>query len=48
MIPRDRVPRFEIWIDAFLAELEYVDPADAAVGIGQDCVMLPSTLLAAR
>ena len=43
--PTDRVPRFEIWIDALLDELGYADPAAAAVGLGQDCVMLPSQAL---
>lgn len=38
----DRVPRFEIWIDAFLDELGHGDPARAYVEQGQDCVMLPS------
>ncbi len=38
----DRVPRFEIWIDAFLTELGGDDPQQAYVDQGQDCVMLPS------
>jgi uroporphyrinogen decarboxylase len=38
----DRVPRFEIWIDAFLDELGGGDPVRAYVDQGQDCVMLPS------
>lgn len=54
MLPRERilaaldhqepdcVPRFEIWIDAFLDELGGGDPAHVYVAQGQDCVMLPS------
>jgi uroporphyrinogen decarboxylase len=38
----DRVPRFEIWIDARFGELEQEDPAGAYVALGQDCVMLPT------
>ena len=38
----DRVPRFEIWIDALLGELGCDDPADIYVHLGQDCVMIPS------
>jgi uroporphyrinogen decarboxylase len=38
----DRVPRFEIWIDALLPELGQSDQTDAYVNLGQDCVMLPS------
>jgi uroporphyrinogen decarboxylase len=38
----DRVPRFEIWIDALLDELGPYDPASAYAGLGQDCVMLPT------
>jgi uroporphyrinogen decarboxylase len=38
----DRVPRFEIWIDAFLDELGGGDPVRVYVDQGQDCVMLPS------
>jgi uroporphyrinogen decarboxylase len=45
--PTDRVPRFEIWIDALLKELVGVptgpaDPADVYVALGQDCVMMPT------
>ncbi len=40
--PVDRIPRLEIWIDGLLAELGYADPQSAAVGLGQDGVMLPS------
>jgi uroporphyrinogen decarboxylase len=38
----DRVPRFEIWIDALLAELGQRDIPSAQVNLGQDCVMIPS------
>jgi uroporphyrinogen decarboxylase len=38
----DRVPRFEIWIDALLNELGQDDPAGAYVKLGQDCVMMPT------
>ena len=38
----DRVPRFEIWIDAFLDELGGGDAVRAYVDQGQDCIMLPS------
>jgi uroporphyrinogen decarboxylase len=38
----DYVPRFEIWIDAFLDQLGHGDPQRAYVEQGQDCVMLPS------
>jgi uroporphyrinogen decarboxylase len=38
----DRVPRFEIWIDALLDELSQTDPASAYVNLGQDCVMMPT------
>lgn len=37
----DRIPRFEIWIDALLAELGQSDPIDAYVDFGQDGVLLP-------
>jgi uroporphyrinogen decarboxylase len=37
----DRVPRFEIWIEALLPELGQRDPQDAYVNLGQDCIMLP-------
>jgi uroporphyrinogen decarboxylase len=37
----DRVPRFEIWIDALLDELGQGDPYDAYANFGQDCVMMP-------
>jgi uroporphyrinogen decarboxylase len=38
----DRVPRFEIWIDALFDELGQGDPAIAYVNLGQDCVMMPT------
>ncbi|NIS83082.1 MAG: hypothetical protein GTO14_23425 [Anaerolineales bacterium] len=38
----DRVPRFEIWIDALFDELGQADPTSAYVNLGQDCVMMPS------
>ena len=38
----DRLPRFEIWIDALIDELGQEDPASAYVNLGQDCVMMPS------
>jgi uroporphyrinogen decarboxylase len=38
----DRVPRFEIWIDAFVDELGGGDRAAAYVRAGQDGILLPS------
>jgi uroporphyrinogen decarboxylase len=38
----DRVPRFEVWIDAFVDELGSGDLAEAYVRAGQDGVMMPS------
>ena len=38
----DRVPRFEIWIDALWSELGQSDPDDAQAGLGQDCLMMPT------
>lgn len=38
----DRVPRFEIWIDALLDQSGQDDPASAYVNLGQDCVMMPT------
>ena len=38
----DRVPRFEIWIDALLDELGQSDVQSAHVNLGQDCIMMPS------
>lgn len=40
--PVDRVPRCEIWIDAYLGDLGGGDAQAAYVRQGQDCVMLPS------
>jgi uroporphyrinogen decarboxylase len=39
----DRVPRFEVWInDDMVAELGYKDLQSAHVGLGLDCVMIPT------
>jgi uroporphyrinogen decarboxylase len=38
----DRVPRFEIWIDALMEELGQPDSASAYANLGQDCVMMPT------
>ena len=38
----DRVPRFEVWIDAFVEELGGGDLASAYVRAGQDGVILPT------
>jgi hypothetical protein len=38
----DRVPRFEIWIDALLGEMGLTDSQHAAVHFRQDCVLLPT------
>jgi uroporphyrinogen decarboxylase len=38
----DRVPRFEIWIDALLDELGQSDVPSAHVNLGQDCIMMPT------
>lgn len=38
----DRVPRFEIWIDALFDKLGQHDPVDAYADLGQDCVMMPT------
>ncbi|MEN8171790.1 MAG: uroporphyrinogen decarboxylase family protein [Chloroflexota bacterium] len=38
----DRIPRFEIWIDALLDELGQDNVPSAHVNLGQDCVMMPS------
>jgi len=40
----DRIPRFEIWIDALLDELGQSDVPSAHVNLGQDSVMLPSQI----
>jgi uroporphyrinogen decarboxylase len=39
----DRVPRFEIWIDALLSDLGQDDPASAYANLGQDCILLPTS-----
>lgn len=38
----DRVPRFEIWIDALLEEMGQKDLASAHVNLGQDSIMMPT------
>ena len=38
----DRIPRFEIWIDALVEELGQEDEPSTYVNMGQDCVMKPS------
>lgn len=38
----DRVPRFEIWIDALIDGLELADPVSAYADLGQDCIMMPT------
>jgi uroporphyrinogen decarboxylase len=38
----DRVPRFEIWIDALFDDLRQDDLVSAYVNLGQDCVMMPT------
>lgn len=39
----DRVPRFEIWIDdEMVVELGYEDLQSAYVGLGLDCIMIPT------
>ena len=40
----DRIPRFEIWIDALVEELGRSDTADAHVHFRQDGVMMPSRI----
>jgi uroporphyrinogen decarboxylase len=40
----DRVPRFEIWIDALLDELGQRDLPSTYVNLGQDGIMLPNHL----
>jgi uroporphyrinogen-III decarboxylase len=40
----DRIPRFEIWIDAFIEEFGGGDEPSAYVNAGQDCVMMPSRI----
>jgi uroporphyrinogen decarboxylase len=39
--PADRIPRFEVWIDALLDELGQPDVPAAHANLGQDGVMLP-------
>jgi len=41
----DRVPRFEIWIDALLEELGQSNPQSAYVNLGQDCILIPTETL---
>lgn len=38
----DRVPRFEIWIDALQGQLGADDSAGVYACVGQDCVMMPT------
>lgn len=38
----DRVPRFEVWIDALYEELGLSDPYGAYAELGQDGIMMPS------
>ena len=38
----DRLPRFEVWIDALHHELGVSDPYSAYAELGQDAVLLPS------
>jgi uroporphyrinogen decarboxylase len=38
----DRVPRFEIWIDALVSELGCADATSAYAALGQDGVMIPT------
>jgi len=38
----DRIPRFEVWIDALHKELGVSDPYSAYAELGQDAVLLPS------
>ena len=40
----DRIPRFEIWIDALVEELGRSDAAEAYVHFGQDGVMMPTRI----
>ncbi len=40
----DRVPRFEVWIDAFIDDLGQGDPAQVYVNTGQDCIMMPTVV----
>jgi uroporphyrinogen-III decarboxylase len=38
----DRVPCFEVWIDALIDELGNGDPVKTYVNTGQDCIMMPT------
>jgi uroporphyrinogen-III decarboxylase len=38
----DRIPRFEVWIDALYHELGVSDPYSAYAELGQDAVLMPS------
>ena len=38
----DRIPRFEVWIDALYQDLGVSDPYSAYAELGQDAVLLPS------
>ena len=38
----DRIPRFEVWIDALFNELGTSDPYSAYAELGQDAVLMPS------
>jgi uroporphyrinogen decarboxylase len=38
----DRIPRFEVWIDALYAELGVSDPYSAYAELGQDAVLMPA------
>lgn len=40
----DRIPRFEVWIDALYDELGVSDPLFAHPELGQDIVMIPSII----
>jgi uroporphyrinogen-III decarboxylase len=42
----DRLPRFEVWIDALYGELGVSDPTSAYAELGQDAVLLPSQTVA--
>ena len=38
----DRIPRFEVWIDALFPELGASDPYSAYAELGQDAILMPS------
>jgi len=40
----DRVPRFEIWIDALHEDLGQSDPSAVYANLGQDCIMMPTQI----